>query len=68
MNKRKDGTALVFSMAGAFRLDYFTKRLPYYILSVQPLVHEEKVGFFTKIGNFLKGKLEEEKKKDENEE
>lgn len=60
--------AVIFSIAGALRMDYFTKRLPYYILSVQPLVKEEKVGTFEKVGNFLKRKLEEDKKENENEE
>lgn len=54
-------SSLVFTVVAAVRLDYFTKRLPYYILSVQPLVSEEKVGIFTKLGNFLKGKLEGDK-------
>lgn len=54
-------SSLIFSIVAAVRLDYFTKRLPYYILSVQPLVNEEKVGIFTKLGNFLEVKLEEEK-------
>jgi uncharacterized membrane protein len=52
-------SSLVFAVVAAIRLNYYTKRLPYYILSVQPLVYEEKIGFFTKICNFLKGKLEE---------
>ena len=52
-------SSLVFAVVAAIRLNYYTKRLPYYILSVQPLVNEEKIGFFTKISNFLKGKLEE---------
>ncbi len=51
--------SFVFTVVAAIRLDYFTKRLPYYILSVQPLVRQEKIGLFTRIGNFLKGKLEE---------
>jgi uncharacterized membrane protein len=52
-------SSLVFAVVAAIRLNYYTKRLPYYILSVQPLVYEEKIGFFTKISNILKGKLEE---------
>ena len=52
-------SSFVFAVVAAIRLNYYTKRLPYYILSVQPLVNEEKIGFFTKISNFLKGKLEE---------
>lgn len=52
-------SSMVFAVVAAIRLNYYTKRLPYYILSVQPLVYEEKVGFFTKISKFLNGKLEE---------
>ena len=54
-------SSLIFAVVAAIRLNYYTKRLPYYILSVQPLVNEEKIGIFTKISNFLKGKLEESK-------
>jgi len=43
------------------RLDYFTKRLPYYILSVQPLVAEDRSGIFTKLGAFLENTLEDTK-------
>ncbi len=50
--------ALVFAAAALFRLDYFTKRLPYYILSVQPLVSEDRSGVFTRLGTFLEEKLE----------
>lgn len=49
--------SLVFAVATAIRLDYFTKRLPYYILAVQPLVQKKKLGFCSKIGNFLEDKL-----------
>lgn len=52
-------SSLVFTVVAAIRLNYYTKRLPYYILSVQPLVHEEKNGLFTKISKFLNAKLEE---------
>ncbi len=54
--------ALVFAAACAIRLDYFTKRLPYYILSVQPLVSEDRSGIFSKLGVFLEDKLEDTKK------
>lgn len=50
--------ALVFVVATAIRLDYFTKRLPYYILSVQPLVAEDRSGRFARLGVFLEEKLE----------
>ena len=54
-------SSLVFAVAAAIRLNYFTKRLPYYILSVQPLVYEERRGPFTIISKILNGKLEEAK-------
>ncbi len=50
--------AMIFVIATALRLDYFTKRLPYYILSVQPLVAEDRSGFFARLGVFLEEKLE----------
>ena len=40
------------------RLGYFIKKLPYYILSVQPIVAEDKTGFFTRLGCFLEEKIE----------
>lgn len=49
---------LVFTAATALRLDYFTKRLPYYILSVQPLVAEDRSGFFARLGVYLEDKFE----------
>lgn len=49
---------LVFTVATALRLDYFTKRLPYYILSVQPLVAEDRSGFFARLGVYLEDKFE----------
>ena len=51
------GSAVFFLLA-AFRLDYYTKRLPYYILSVQPVVDREKRGIFSRLGYFLSEKLE----------
>ncbi len=54
--------AVIFAAVCTVRLDYFTKRLPYYILSVQPLVSEDRSGMFTKLGVFLSDKLEETKK------
>lgn len=50
--------SFVFVIAAIVRLDYFTKRLPYYILSVQPLVQTDKSGRFTKFGEFLHEKTE----------
>ena len=49
---------MAFLIAGVFRLDYFTKRLPYYILAVQPLVNEDKSGIFKKMKVFLEDRLE----------
>ena len=54
--------AMIFAVVCVVRLNYFTKRLPYYILSVQPLVSEDRSGMFTRLGVFLEDKLEETKK------
>ena len=50
--------ALVFVAVTALRLDYFTKRLPFFILSVQPLVAEDRSGMFTRLGLFLEERFE----------
>ena len=50
--------AMIFVLVTALRLDYFTKKLPYYILSVQPLVAEDRSGFFARLGVFLEDKFE----------
>lgn len=50
--------ALVFTVATILRLDHFTKRLPYYILSVQPLVLEDRSGAFARLGKFLEEQIE----------
>ena len=50
--------AMIFVIATALRLDYFTKKLPYYILSVQPLVAEDRSGFFARLGVFLEERFE----------
>ena len=50
--------AMVFTVVTALRLDYFTKRLPFYILSVQPLVAEDRSGKFTRLGIYLEEKFE----------
>ena len=57
--------AMIFVIITALRLDYFTKRLPFYILSVQPLVAEDRSGKFTRLGHFLEEKLERESQKNE---
>ncbi len=51
--------SMLFVLVTAFRLDYFTKRLPYYILAAQPLVAEDRSGFFTRMGVFLEDHLED---------
>ena len=50
--------AMIFVIATALRLDYFTRKLPYYILSVQPLVAEDRSGLFARLGVFLEDKFE----------
>lgn len=52
-------SSLVFSLVAILRLNYFTKHLPYYILSVQPLVVEKKGGLFSTLSKFLSRMLEE---------
>lgn len=51
----------VFFLAVYIRLEQFTRRLPYYILSRQPLVEESKSGVFTRLGYFLDEKRKKEK-------
>ena len=53
--------SMAFLITAILRLDYFTKRLPYYILAVQPLVSEDKSGVFRKMRVFLEDVLEEQK-------
>lgn len=55
------GDAVFFAYA-AIRLDYFTKRLPYYVLSAQPMVSESKEGKFSRLGVFLEKRLDKQKK------
>ena len=50
--------ALIFVVVTALRLDFFTKRLPFYILSVQPLVAEDRSGLFTRLGLYLEKRFE----------
>ena len=52
------GLAFSLAVGSFFRLDAYTRNLPYYILSVQPVVAEDKTGVFTKLGYFLNKKLE----------
>lgn len=50
-------SALIFLVVGIIRLDYYTKRLAYYILAASPLVSQDKSGFFTKTGEILDEKI-----------
>ena len=50
--------AMIFVITTACRLDYFTKKLPYYILSVQPLVAEDRSGLFARLGLYLEERFE----------
>lgn len=54
--------AAIFFLAAVLRLEWFTRRLPYFILSRQPVVAEDKSGIFTRMGKFLQKHLEEEPK------
>ena len=55
-------SAMVFVIVCAFRLDYFTKRLPYYILAAQPLVAEDRSGRFARLGTFFAKNFERRSK------
>lgn len=48
--------SMIFVFVATLRLDYFTKRLPYYILAAQPLVAEDRSGLFSRIGAFIEKK------------
>ena len=48
----------MFFLICALRLGYFIKKLPYYILSVQPIVSEDKKGLFTRLECILEEKIE----------
>ena len=48
----------VFFLITALRLGYFTQRLPYYILSVQPIVEKISQDDLHDWGRFLEEKLE----------
>ncbi len=55
--------SLAFTIVAVIRLDYFTKRLPYYILAAQPLVAEDRSGFFARLGVFMDEKFGRKDKK-----
>ncbi|MBQ9747268.1 MAG: exopolysaccharide Pel transporter PelG [Clostridia bacterium] len=54
--------SVLFVIVCLIRLDYFTKRLPYYILSVQSLTPENNRGVFSRLGEFLEKRLERKSK------
>lgn len=41
-----------------FRLEYFTKKLPYHVLSLQPMVSEGKAGRFSALGKYMETRME----------
>ena len=52
--------ALLFVVIVIYRLSYYTKRLPYYMLCVQPIVDEDVLGPYRKVANVLERVLKEE--------
>lgn len=54
--------SMLFVVVMLARLNYYIKRLPYYILCVQPLVEKDTVGPYRKAANWMAHYLEEEKK------
>ena len=57
---------VLFYFIVMIRLECYTRRLPYYILSIQPVVAEDKSGVFTRIGYFMDEKLERRTNVDRN--
>ncbi len=57
---------VLFYFIVMIRLERYTRRLPYYILSIQPVVAEDKSGVFTRIGCFMDEKLERRTSVDRN--
>ena len=57
---------VLFYFIVMIRLERYTRRLPYYILSIQPVVAEDKSGIFTRIGYFMDEKLERRTNVDRN--
>lgn len=51
------GSAAYF-LYSIIRLNYYTKRLPYYVLSVQPLVNENRLGRMTRLGILIEKQME----------
>lgn len=48
----------IFCLLTIFRLNTFSQRLPFYALSRQPIVAEDKSGIFMRIGAILEEKTE----------
>lgn len=57
--------AMIFLVAALARLNYYIKCLPYYILCVQPLVDEERVGAAHRFADWLERHLGERRIPDE---
>lgn len=55
--------ATVFYVMAYWRLNTYTRKLPYHILSTQPIVLEDKAGIFTNVSLFLQKKEKEYEKK-----
>ncbi len=55
--------SLLFSVIVVLRLDYYTRRLPYYMLCIQPVAAGDAVGPWRKAAAFLERYLGEEEKK-----
>lgn len=55
--------AMLFVVVMLTRLNYYIKRLPYYILCVQPLVEKDVIGRYRKTGDWLEKHLGEERNK-----
>ena len=53
--------AMLFVVVMLTRLNYYIKRLPYYILCVQPLVEKDVIGRYRKTGDWLEKYLGEER-------
>ena len=55
--------SMLFVVVVLTRLNYYIKRLPYYILCVQPLVEKDVIGRYRKTGDWLEKHLGEERNK-----
>lgn len=57
----------IFCLLAIFRLNTFSQRLPFYVLSRQPIVAEDKSSVFTRIEAFLEEKTERSRNIETNE-